>query len=273
MAKIQRVQRLRRWHKHDARVGLRALCCLVLTALLVIQNPTFVYAGDAFAQGVLSVSGTTPLAATEASSESLDSAATKSESSESSEPSGSSGVVETPGVAEAPMEPDASLSSELPLLPQPLTGALQVFVTFEGEDFAPVAVELQLQSQTRKWNSAATAWEAWSEEWVAVGDAVLVDAQANERARATASAAYQFKNLPVQTVVLPGEGQDVGVQLQDQRRYRVIETKVDGKVVEYAKHPVGNLLTGEVHAAQADSSARASVVLGVAAFRKLLEKS
>lgn len=265
MAKIQRVQRLRRWHKHDARVGLRTLCCLVLTALLVIQNPAFVYAGDAFAQGVLPVSETTPPVATEASSESLDSAATKSESSESSEPSRSSGVVEILGVAEAPVEPDTPLSSELPLLPQPLIGALQVFVTFEGEDFAPVAVELQLQSQTRKWNSAATAWEAWSEEWVAVGDAVLVDAPANERARATASAAYQFKNLPVQTVVLPGEGQDVGVQLQDQRRYRVIETKVDGKVVEYAKHPVDNLLTGEVHAAQADSSARASVVLGAAA--------
>ena len=137
MAKIQRVQRLRRWHKHDARVGLRTLCCLVLTALLVIQNPAFVYAGDAFAQGVLPVSETTPPVATEASSESLDSAATKSESSESSEPSRSSGVVEILGVAEAPVEPDTPLSSELPLLPQPLIGALQVFVTFEGEDESP----------------------------------------------------------------------------------------------------------------------------------------
>ncbi len=151
---------------------------------------------------------------------------------------------------ESPAKKDAPILKNL-------QGSLRVFVSFAGNDAASAEVELQLQRQSRAWDASAHAWGAWTQEWVSFGDPVVVSADDVTKAQADETAAYCFEKLAVQTVV--GEtAQDQAARLDSQFRYRVLESKIDGRAVAYEAEPIEGVLTGKASSTEAKTNPSSS---------------
>ncbi|MEG1750223.1 MAG: hypothetical protein RR241_00455, partial [Raoultibacter sp.] len=143
-----------------------------------------------------------------------------------------------------------------------LNGTVDVFVAFDAE---PVPVTLQLQSKTRTWNAASETWGDWDDAWSdATGiknsritlDAATIKAHAaltaapkvettatvneettlnlgvaDEASTAEPTPVYTFKEVPVQTITAPAQGETA--TYEKQMCYRVMESSIDGGAVVY----------------------------------------